>query len=853
MSSSRPAVRTGLILCVAISQCCVPHIEKDPVLTTIEAEFDPSAEPSPRIPSPTDLVYDVEESRLDMDLEPDASAAQQDLVAFLESLDGWPASMPGKASFLGEVDPATVTAETVRVLDITDLAYPEWVDGITLELELFEEGEQTLLVYPGHLPTWDVGSRYAIVVLGGDTGVRGLDQQTVVCSPTFWFFRASEPLVTCEDQDALAGCESTTGLLDDEDAADLEEVRRDTEEVFDALDAMGVDRLQVALAWSFRTSSHTVVPFDPSIDDVHFPNDYYLSEDESHVELPDPEGSTPASEALLDRLELKDGFSLTAPGWMRFVGPLKPGSTNLTSTSLLFVNADDDDDYPLLERRWDETRNEVLLIPYKGLHDHTRYAAVALDYLTDVDGDEIIGSHVWSILKSQNPATDAGGHSLLDGVDDETAQDLEEARLDYEDLFAELEEISYPRRMVQLGQVFTTQSFLGEMQALRERPREEGVSTTAVSAAGVQDPDLVVPAGRPHDSISGVVNGTIRLLSVLDPATREVSADPGNQVEVPFVLTLPLVPPAGRSAAPVVLFVHDMHGSRMDIFAVADALASKGWATLAVDLPGHGGRATCLTDDDCTSGTCEAGVCSSGDVRSDVAGVPVNARDVLMPARNPFAAGDAMRQAAVDLVCVTRSLRAADGPASVPGVDIDTTDVSMFGLGFGAMAGAIFMAVDPAVHVAVLTGPGGNLGRLVSTSAAFDGEMDAWLEDDLGLEPGSEAHHLMRYAWSWAADPGDPGVFAHHLITSPLPDPEGGPDMAPRSLMVQVPMIDQTIPEPSMRFFWLSCGRDLYPVFFESSENSFILDPDDATGMEALAQAVEFIATGGETVLPVGG
>jgi hypothetical protein len=829
---------------------CVPEIPRDGPPSAVEAEFDPTAEPSPRIPKPTDLVYDVETARLAIDLEPDDSPAQQDLVGYLDSLDGWPASMPGEAVFLGPVDNATVTAATVRVFDITDIDSPEPV-GDALR---FLEDRTELRVHPGRLPSWQPGRRYAIAVLGGSHGVAGAGGEAVVPSPVFWFFRSASPLAVCEDDEALAGCRSVTDLIADEDVADLEEIRRDNAEVFDALEAAGVPRADVALAWSFRTSSRTVVPFDPSTDDVHFPNDYYLAEDETHLEVPAPDGSTFAARAFLDRLNALDGYSLTGPGWMRFVGPFDGSGRNLTPTALLFMNADDDQDLPLVQRGWDAFRNEVVLAPYRTLRSHTRYAAIATDYLEDVNGEEIICSHVWAILKSHNPAADEDGHSLLDGVSDEDARDLEEARQEYGELFDTLEnKLSYPREKVQVGVVFTTRSVLEDMQELRQRPSEEALPTEAVAPDGVRDPEDVVPAGLPHDNLGGVLEGTVPGLELVDPATREIDFGPGTVVELPFVITLPAAPPAGRDAAPLVLFQHDLRGSRRDVFVVADGLAAAGYAAVAIDLVGHGARGVCLEDHDCDAGTCRNGSCDGGGLRIDGDGLPRNARDVFVPVSRPFAVGDALRQQAVDLVAVVRSLRAVDGPGSLAGVRIDAQDVSFLGVGFGAMAGAIFVAVDPAVHVVVLHGAGGNLRQLVDGSTEFAGALDSWLEDDLGLAPEREAHRFFRYAWSWAADPGDPAVWAHHLIDAPLPDPDGEGVMAPRALLVQVPLEDDVIPFEAQRFFYLSAGVEVYPVEFAGAGHGFFLDPDDPDAAAARAQAVGFIASGGATVPPVGG
>jgi hypothetical protein len=255
-----------------------------------------------------------------------------------------------------------------------------------------------------------------------------------------------------------------------------------------------------------------------------------------------------------------------------------------------------------------------------------------------------------------------------------------------------------------------------------------------------------------------------------------------------------------------------------------------GYATLAIDLVGHGDRPRLGTD-----------------------GLPLDPRDVLVPVSQPFAVRDAFRQQAVDLVTVVRSLRAPDGPAAIPGVALDTGDISFLGVGFGAMAGAILLAVDPAVDVAVLCGPGGNLGTIVENSVEFPGAMSGWLEGELGLDPAREAHRLLRYAWSWAADAGDAAVYARHLIDAPLPDPDGGGAMASKALLIQVPVDDDVIPYDAMRFFWLSAGVEVYPEEFAGAGHGFFLDADDAQGIAARAQAVGFIASGGTTVPPAGG
>jgi len=87
--------------------------------------------------------------------------------------------------------------------------------------------------------------------------VRGADGETLVPSAAFWFFRSDRTVASCEEDEALEDCASLTDLIDDEDVTDFEEVRRESVEVFDALKSVGLSREDLALAWSFRTSTRT--------------------------------------------------------------------------------------------------------------------------------------------------------------------------------------------------------------------------------------------------------------------------------------------------------------------------------------------------------------------------------------------------------------------------------------------------------------------------------------------------------------------------------------------------------------------------------------------------------------------
>ncbi len=111
----RALVLTAL---AAIPFSCTPDIPQTPPTNVVIALFDPSASP-PIVPTPTDLVYDFANRKLNIPIDPNASDAEKEFLGYLNTLDGYPADTPGRVRFSGPaLDPATLTAANVRVMDV---------------------------------------------------------------------------------------------------------------------------------------------------------------------------------------------------------------------------------------------------------------------------------------------------------------------------------------------------------------------------------------------------------------------------------------------------------------------------------------------------------------------------------------------------------------------------------------------------------------------------------------------------------------------------------------------------------------------------------------------------------------
>src|SRR5690606_8408038 len=86
------------------------------------AVFDPGATPA-RVPTPTDLAIDQTTGLVNAPVDPSATPAQQEFVRdYLNTLDGFPVSAGASAQIAGGLlEPASVVAQTVPVIDVTDM------------------------------------------------------------------------------------------------------------------------------------------------------------------------------------------------------------------------------------------------------------------------------------------------------------------------------------------------------------------------------------------------------------------------------------------------------------------------------------------------------------------------------------------------------------------------------------------------------------------------------------------------------------------------------------------------------------------------------------------------------------
>jgi dienelactone hydrolase len=302
-------------------------------------------------------------------------------------------------------------------------------------------------------------------------------------------------------------------------------------------------------------------------------------------------------------------------------------------------------------------------------------------------------------------------------------------------------------------------------------------------------------------------------------------------------MTLPrraLVP----TRAPVVIFQHGLTRWRGDVMGVANTLAARGLAAIAIDIIYHGGRAVCLADADCAAGVaCTkamgalTGTCAMGRFRPAPGAMPTvpGSAEVLpapeLPQRdftnlaNLFATRDNFRQHVIDLSQVVRVLRntAATGLAAQLAANaalppLDQAAIGYLGQSMGALLGSSFLALSPFVRVGVLNVGGGRVIDIFTDPRSVYAQQLGPFLAGMGIDADTPAYHQLVETLAWVMDPGDPVSLARHVRLSPLSNPLTMMRNPQKRVILQMAGRDEVLPNDWTRRLALELGLPVDPM-----------------------------------------
>jgi pimeloyl-ACP methyl ester carboxylesterase len=266
------------------------------------------------------------------------------------------------------------------------------------------------------------------------------------------------------------------------------------------------------------------------------------------------------------------------------------------------------------------------------------------------------------------------------------------------------------------------------------------------------------------------LDATSKLLTRFNP--RPVATE---TISIPILITVPNATSAGGATKPaggwpVVIFQHGLTRNRLDAAAVADGLADadsdpftagvQGYIVASIDLPLHGIAGATATANPFYQAANErtfnldlvdnTSLASGADGKIDPSGVHF----VNVP--SPLVTRDNLRQAAVDLLTLARSLPNLDLDGDgTP--DVNPTRIHFIGHSLGGIVGGVFLGTAGAAEVRTgeLANAGGGVAQTIFDSPAFGPRIKSGLGQQ-GITEGSTLYAQFIRDAQTIVDAGDP-------------------------------------------------------------------------------------------------
>jgi dienelactone hydrolase len=780
-------MRTTAVALLALCSAC-SQFEPDPTPRVIHARFDPDAKV---IPMPSNVLRDATTGLLDLPVDDaDNTDAERELYAYLNTLDGWSSASAATVDFTAPIDASSMRDDVLTIWKWGDV--PEPVSGATVAIT----DDPARITIDAPRTGWERGATYVVALRGGELGVSGAGGERVECDAAFYFLRQTERLDTPEHEHAFPG---DTAAERREKAVRLEAIRQDLAPAFDFLEGRGVRRDEVAALWQFTVTSHVELAMDKASQRMPLPIQLLIDPATGKVDLPVAAWDSEVEREAKARLRRYDGFATSANLLFELTGPVDPATVTAETVELWHLTDPPRQIDAAVELMADEIH--VKITPAQlPLAEAARYAVVATDGVRAVDGTPIVAMPAGVLIGAVSRITDDAGASTVGVVADEDAARLEATRTLLKPIWMRRD-----RAGLVAAWPFQTQTIAPRLQAMvdtaaaMQMPIDPAYTLDRSPGQAIADFPLAIGSLLYTDR---VVEGTITAPYFLDAVTRGWREDGGHTVdEIAFTAVVP----DGLSSSqpvPVVIFGHGVMTERRFVLAIGDALARRGIAAVAIDLPYHGTRTRCIaggpisvvdpTTGDLTSlppckagSTCgDDGVCSGSTGGNEnlagwpVLGYPVASGAAFLEIEHIANTKDHFDQALIDLGALARSLRGGDW-RPIFGAPVDTSRIYYAGQSLGGILGATFLAFEPSIQRAVLNVPGADLVDMFGDSTWFGPQVDGFFTRE-GIELGSyEAERFLDVA-RWFVDAVDPQNL--------------GPRTGARDLFLQMATLDFIIP-----------------------------------------------------------
>ena len=528
-----------------------------------------------------------------------------------------------------------------------------------------------------------------------------------------------------------------------------------------------------------------------------------------------------SNSALLNQL---DGFSVNPRLMVCFSAAVDPATLrdgiNIISVgngSLVAIN----------QIVFDPTSNCAFAKPNQVLSQRSEYLLTVTDSVHDAAGKKVKEDDRFKdCLKS----SDAYCQALNNALDKVVQQPASANKIIAASLFTTMTATSWlekARRFVDLTELpivlpagIPSSFKLSDLRTMTWVPAQGGLPLQEIPLSALSAVDRIAFGLYLSPNFINPADGTIPVTPTNAPLSGALRLPgiPSGLMPVSFHVFFPPGPiPAG--GFPTVIYGHGLGDNQFGAPTfIASTLAQKGFATLAIEITGHGygaGSVVKLTDSlgiTHTIATPGRGILIPGKTQ-------IGSMDGCIALPAAVAVRDCGRQTAVDLFALVATIRKTAGL----GMQLDPNRLYYVGQSFGGTYGTLFHAVEPAVKAAVLNGAGGtsvdvarlgitgralSIGYLASVNPALLNVPPASPEryfhdvfnDNYGFRdaapvinnvPGAMAIQAAFEAADWLGMLGDPLSYAPHLKQLPL---AGVPA---KSTLFQFGLADLEVPNPT--------------------------------------------------------
>ncbi len=664
--------------------------------------------------------------------------------------------------------------------------------------------------------------------------------------------------------------------------------------------SMRIVRTAAFAFWVLRLASgaDTIVRFDPANPAVGpYPTDFLTTVDDTQrtnhrLQLPSPECTAqPSTCQEIQLLNQLDGFNLQPRIRVRFSGPVNTGTLR-DGIKIVWLGNDSTDEFglqpighvtPINQVIYDPATFTAYAKPDEFLNQHATYALVITDAVKDISGSPVKPDPAYQKCIS-SPGQDVKCSILASSLP--LAAMAISAQIAGATLFTTLSATDF---MEKARAALPNTNPSVQPTELKSVFDLDNLSSITVHYQKTSDPTTLSDFNIPFFILSGI--GRIAFGSFQSPnylnddlvipptPTAGPIAQPISTNQIYFHVWLPktLKPAAGY---PVVIVGHGFTDDSFGVSsAVAGTFARSGFATVAINIFGHGfgpNSKISLTD--------KSGAVS--DIPTGGRGRPLSPGGTygsfdgcILP--GILGARDCLRQSVIDLMQLTRAIAAGIDLDGDTIADLDAGQIYYAGHSFGSIYGTMLSALEPNILASALNSGGGSLADITRTSQSLhtlgililggrtpsllnkgfdydDGSVLRYQAVRIENVPGAIAVQEFFQLAEWYGASGDGISYAPHLKSSTL----AGVPIKP--VLFQYGSGDPVVPNPSQttlvraanmrestRFLRYDLARGAVPQLAASPHSA--IANINSTAELALALALQqqmagFFLSGGKTI-----